>query len=89
MVTLLLFKSYLKNCKQYTEFDNTTSETLLIKVGVPQGFILGPLLFPIYSVYINDFSQANQMFNFIIYADDTTLFSTIETFSDSVQNKST
>ena len=29
------------------------------------------------------------MFNFIIYADDTTLFSTIETFSDSVQNKST
>ena len=29
------------------------------------------------------------MFNFIIYADDTTLFSTIKTFSDSVQNKST
>ena len=29
------------------------------------------------------------MFNFIIYADDTTLFSTIETFRDSVQNKST
>ena len=29
------------------------------------------------------------MFNFIIYADDTTLFSTIETFNDSVQNKST
>ena len=41
------------------------------------------------SIYINDFSQASQMFNFIIYADDTTLFSTIETFSVSVQNKST
>ena len=45
--TLLLFKSYLNNRKQYTEFYDTTSETLLIKVGVPQGSILGPLLFTI------------------------------------------
>ena len=46
--TLLLFKSYLNNRKQYTEFDDTTSETSLIKVGVPKGSILGPLLFTIY-----------------------------------------
>ena len=84
--TLLLFKSYLNNRKQLTEFDDTTSETSLIKVGVQQGSILGPLLF---TIYINDFSQASEMFNFIIYADDTTLFSTIETFRNSVQNKST
>ena len=82
----ILFKNYLNNRKQYTEFDDTTSETLLINVGVPQGSILGLLLF---TIYTNDFSKASQMFNFIIYADDTTLFSTIETFSDSVQNKST
>ena len=37
--TLLLFKSYLNNRKQYNEFDYTTAETLLIKVGVPQGCI--------------------------------------------------
>ena len=56
---------------------------LPITTGIPQGSILGPLLFVI---YINDFAQASKMFNFIIYADDTTFSSTLNTFNDNIQN---
>ena len=76
---LNLFSSYLDNRKQYTEIENIKSNMLSITTGVPQGSILGPLLF---IIYINDFAQASKMFNFLIYADDTTLSSTLNVFSD-------
>ena len=80
---LNLFSSYLNNHKQYTEIDHIKSNMLPITTGIPQGSILGPLLF---IIYINDFAQASKMFNFIIYADDTTLSSTLNTFNDNIQN---
>ncbi len=40
-----LFQNYLTDIKQYVEFDSTKSDELDINTGVPQGFILGPLLF--------------------------------------------
>ena len=76
-VSLSLFQNYLTNRKQYVEYNNAKSDTLNINTGVPQGSILGPLLF---IIYINDFSQASKLFNFIAYADDTTLTSTLSCF---------
>ena len=69
------FRSYLSNRKQYVEINNERSSCLDIKTGVPQGSILGPLLF---LIYMNDIPNVSQAFRFILYADDTTLFSTIE-----------
>ena len=80
----LLFSSYLENRKQYTEIDNIKSNMLSITSGLPQGSILGPLLF---IIYINDFAQASKMFNFLIYADDTTLSSTLNVFSDNTHDQ--
>ena len=81
---LNLFSSYLDNRKQYTEIDNIKSNMLSITTGVPQGSIVGPLLF---IIYINDFAQACTFFNFLIYADDTTLSSTLNVFRDNTHDQ--
>ena len=77
--SLILFASYLSNRKQYCEYNGISSEILETNIGVPQGSILGPLLF---SIYINDLTKSSNEFGFLMYADDTTLYSTIEHFSD-------
>ena len=71
------FKSYLEDRKQYVEFDDIESDMLSITTGVPQGSILGPLLF---IIYINDIAYASKMFELILYADDSTLSTTLNSF---------
>ena len=65
------FSSYLSNRLQYVYMNDTSSIMQNINIGVPQGSVLGPLLF---LLYINDIQFVSKIFHAIIYADDTNLF---------------
>ena len=77
------FKSYLHNRFQYVDYNGHCSDLLPLTTGVPQGSILGPLLF---IIYINDINYACNHFKAIIYADDTNLFSSICSFATTVDS---
>ena len=63
-----LLESYLSDRYQYVVYDNQKSETLSITCGVPQGSILGPLLF---IIYMNDLCNVSKLLFTVLYADDT------------------
>ena len=78
-VPLKSLTSYIKDRYQYVIYNGKTSNLLEIRTGIPQGSILGPLFF---SIYINDIIKASAVFNYIMYADDTTLYCSLEDFVD-------
>ena len=84
---LAWFASYLNGRKQYvklTEFADTVKKD--IRCGVPQGSILGPLLF---LLYVNNLPNSSNVFVPIIFADDTNSFkhSNINTLFKTVNDK--
>ena len=78
-IALKWMESYLKNREQFVFVNGSSSTKLNIKYGVPQGSILGPLLFIIYA---NDLPLISQIAHFIMYADDANIIIT----GDSVQS---
>ena len=72
---LNLFENYLQNRRQRVALNGFYSDYAPIKAGVPQGSVLGPLLF---LIYINDL-ELNIKSNVKVFADDTMLFSIVRT----------
>ena len=68
-----ILKDYLQNGQQKVVLNRQSSSWLDVNAGVPQGSLLGPLLF---IIYINDLPE-NLVYVSKLFADDTSLFSTV------------
>ena len=73
---LKLLENYLRlNRHQFVAFKNINSDLQEIRTGIPQGSILDPLFF---SIHINDLINSSNIFNYLMYADDTTRYFNLE-----------
>ena len=78
-----IITSYLDNRQQITKVNNSLSGKRDVVTGVPQGSILGPLLF---ILYINDMPEISNLGIFYMFADDTAVMINAE-YKDQLQNK--
>ena len=65
------FESYLSGREQFVNFNGYCSSYKLVKCGVPQGSVLGPLLF---LICINDICNVSSALDILLFADDTSIF---------------
>ena len=76
-------KSYLSVRRQRVRVGNTVSDCLVVSTGVPQGSILGPLL---YIIYVSDMEEAlKQLSAILLFADDTNTLSKGKTTKESLE----
>ena len=69
--SLKWFHSYLTNKKQFIKYCDQNTNLEVLRCGVSQGFILGPLLF---LIFVNDLKKSTKLLDPIMFADDTNLF---------------
>ena len=74
------FRSYLTNRTQFVNVNGSTSERHVLQFDVPQGSVLGPLLYSMYTSPLSDIACKHEL-SFHFYADDTQLYVTFETSS--------
>ena len=80
------FEDYLTNRQQQVEINGHKSEWLDVKLGVPQGSILGPVLF---LIYVNDINKCNDAATFTKFADDTTILTSGASLQDAADKMNT
>ena len=81
--SLELIRSYLSNRYQRIKLDSTFSSWMKILLGVPQGSILGPLLF---NIFINDILLSIEKTEICNFADDNTIYSCEKTVEEVIEN---
>jgi hypothetical protein len=75
------FTNYLSGRTQCVALDNCTSSLLEVKMGVPQGSVLGPILF---SIYINNLGRDLKQTKIHLYADDTIMYTSATSVSEAI-----
>ena len=79
---LAWLKAFLTNRKQFVVVDNCRSESCYVKSGVPQGTVLGPVLF---IVYINDMIEVVKSCEIALFADDAKIYDVLN-YNESKSN---
>ncbi len=73
------FRNYLKDRKQYASLKEARSQEETVTCGVPEGSVLGPLLF---LIYLNDMANCLRYATAIVFADDSTIYKSHKKIND-------